>query len=262
MQKTFKRYENKYLLDEQQYRALLLLLAERMQPDEHCTAGRSYSIHSIYYDTAEHDIIRQSLAKPYYKQKLRLRSYNFPIQPDDRVFLELKKKIGGIVSKRRAAMTLREAQEFVRTGRCPARADYLNRQVTEEIAHFLARHSVEPKVLISYQRMAFFAKDDREFRLTLDSQICARRSDLWQGSERGQLLLPADQYLLEVKIANALPLWFAQILSQLRLYSTSFSKYGIEYERHVSTQPVDTPVMSVAREPSPQALLRPRYSVY
>lgn len=262
MQKTFKRYENKYLLDERQFQLLLRLLAERMQPDEYCKEGRCYSIHSIYYDTANHDIIRQSLTKPYYKQKLRLRSYTFPIRPEDKVFLELKKKIGGIVSKRRATMTLEEADQLVRTGRRPGSADYLNRQVTAEIAHFLLRHQVEPKVLISYRRLAFFARDDREFRLTLDSQIRARREDLWQESTAGELLLPSGQYLMEVKIANSLPLWFSQILSQLRLYSTSFSKYGNEYSRHILSHPLEAPVASLTREPSPQALLRPRYSVY
>ena len=61
------------------------------------------AILNIYYDTPENLLIRRSIEKPYYKEKLRLRSYYSPAAPDSSVFLEVKKKIGGIVAKRLAA---------------------------------------------------------------------------------------------------------------------------------------------------------------
>ena len=90
--KSFKRYEKKFILTQKQYDALIPRLLEYMNPDEHCKSGKNYSIYNIYYDTDNNDVIRHSIAKPYYKEKLRLRSYTVPNSLDDNVFLELKKK--------------------------------------------------------------------------------------------------------------------------------------------------------------------------
>jgi len=110
---TFKRYEKKFMLNEAQYKAVMPGLMEYMRLDRNCKDGRDYTIYNIYYDTDNSSIIRQSLSKPYYKEKLRMRSYSVPTSPDSEVFLELKKKIGGIVNKRRAVLTLGEAYKFL-----------------------------------------------------------------------------------------------------------------------------------------------------
>jgi len=73
--KSFKRYEKKFLLTNQQYDALIPKLLDYMEPDHHCLDGKNYSIYNIYYDTIHSDVIRHSISKPYYKEKLRLRSY-------------------------------------------------------------------------------------------------------------------------------------------------------------------------------------------
>ncbi len=99
--KSFKRYEKKYLLTGEQYEKLIPRLLEYMKMDDHCV-NNSYSIYNIYYDTDDNSVIRHSISKPYYKEKLRLRSYKIPQSPSDKVFLELKKKINKIVNKRRA----------------------------------------------------------------------------------------------------------------------------------------------------------------
>ena len=64
-----------------------------MDPDEHCKSGKNYNIYNIYYDTDNSDVIRHSISKPYYKEKLRLRSYYIPNNSNDKVFLELKRKL-------------------------------------------------------------------------------------------------------------------------------------------------------------------------
>ena len=93
MAKTaFKRYEMKFMLTQAQLATLIPKLLEYMNPDDHCQNGKEYSIYNIYYDTRDHELIRHSLSKPYYKEKLRLRSYNVPTSPNDKVFLELKRR--------------------------------------------------------------------------------------------------------------------------------------------------------------------------
>ncbi len=232
--KTFKRYEKKFLLNENQYNEMLKRLPLNMTPDKNSRQDACYSIHNIYYDTVNNDIIRNSISHPYYKEKLRLRSYTVPVSPDDIVFLEFKKKIGGIVSKRRATMTLQDAYHFIETGTKPEMTGYMNNIVIEEIAQFLKNNKVEPKVLISYDRKAFFGKTDKSIRITIDKNIRTRRVDVaLEKGAHGKLLLDNNPFLMEIKFSQAMPLWFTGILSELKIYNTSFSKYGTEYRNYL-----------------------------
>lgn len=262
MSMTFQRYEQKYLLGESEYRALQAELTRWMKPDRHCQEGRHYAIYNIYYDTPDDELIRRSLAKPYYKEKLRLRSYTVPSGPDDQVFLEIKKKFGGIVTKRRAEMTLGEAEAFVASGRKPPGRDYLHDQVVSELVCFRQRYPVQPKVLISYDRIAYYGRDDSEFRLTFDRNLLSRRDQLrLELGAGGRELLTERPYLMEIKVSAAIPLWLSHALADLRLYSTSFSKYGAEYELYRRQQPLPTPLgrRLAARLAAPA--LQPGYSV-
>ncbi len=229
----FQRLETKYRLDESQLHALLPRLLEHMDPDVHCTNGREYSIYSMYYDTPDNQIIRRSIAKPYYKEKLRMRSYTVPSCEEDTVFLELKKKIGGIVNKRRIVAPLGEVRRFLDNGIRPQAKSALQKQVIDEIAFFLSKYDVHPTVAISYDRMAFFGKDDPGLRVTFDHNIRTRRTGLrMENGGAGNLLIPADEWLMEIKIFGAIPLWLAGVLSELHIYKTSFSKYGFEYQQY------------------------------
>jgi len=228
---AFKRYEMKFMLTQAQFPALIPKLLAYMNLDDHCQNGKDYSIYNIYYDTQDHNLIRHSLSKPYYKEKLRLRSYNVPTSPDDKVFLELKKKIGGIVNKRRAVLTLKEANDFIKLGKRPVTTNIMTQQVVNEIEYFLSYNDVAPAVYISYQRLAFFGKEDKDFRVTFDYDITTRRTDLsLEKASYGDQLLKKGQYLMEVKLSSAVPMWLSQILSDLLIYRTGFSKYGQEYE--------------------------------
>lgn len=176
--KSFKRYEKKYLLTGEQYEKLIPRLLEYMKMDDHCV-NNSYSIYNIYYATDDNSVIRHSISKPYYKEKLRLRSYKIPQSPSDKVFLELKKKINKIVNKRRAIITLEEAYNFLEFGERPKCTDFITEQVINEIEYYLSHTKVNPTVYIGYNRIAFFGKEDKDFRLTIDSKIITRREDLF-----------------------------------------------------------------------------------
>lgn len=231
--KSFQRYEKKFILTETQYKKLLPILYEYMNEDKFCKNGENYNIYSIYYDTLDNQVIRHSINKPYYKEKLRLRSYKAPIGENDKVFLELKKKINGIVNKRRATLTLKEAYKFLEDRIRPKSLDFLNNQVLDEIEYYLNNNKVSPRVYISYSRKAFFGKNDKDFRITFDSNILGRRDNLsLQLGLYGENILPRDSYLMEVKILGAIPIWLSKTMSELEIYNTHFSKYGSEYVKY------------------------------
>ena len=228
--KSFRRFEKKFIITKEQYDELTQILSNYMNLDKYCRDGKNYNIYNIYYDTLNNDVIRHSISKPYYKEKLRLRSYNTPTSLDDNVFLELKKKINGIVNKRRVVMTLGEVYDFLQNKKKPDFDDYENRQVIKEIEYYLSKNNVHPNVYIGYSREALFGKEDKDFRVTFDSQITARRDDLYLSSGCfGEDILGENKYLMEVKFLGSIPVWFTKILSDLKIYNTHYSKYGNEY---------------------------------
>lgn len=234
---TFKRYEKKFKLTEEQYNKLIPRLEEYMIPDEHCKENGGYCIYNIYYDTDDNRIIRHSLSKPYYKEKLRLRSYKVPKSMDEKVFLEIKKKIGGIVNKRRVIITLKEAYDFINKGIRPKYDDYFTNQVLNEMEYFFENNDIHPAAFICYEREAFFGKDNKDFRITFDQHILTRRTDVaLEKGKYGEELLEPGQRLMEVKILGAMPLWLAEIFSELGIYSSSFSKYGNEFKKYISNE--------------------------
>ncbi|AOZ92997.1 polyphosphate polymerase domain-containing protein [Paenibacillus crassostreae] len=228
---VFNRHENKYLLDSEAYHKLYDALLEYMELDDHNKQHEFYSISNLYYDTPHHSLIRNSLAKPKYKEKLRLRAYGVPNQ-DTKVYLEIKKKVCGLVNKRRTSLKLNEAYDFVATGVEPVFKDYMNQQVIHEISYFLKQYDLEPKVYLSYERKALFCKNNRDLRITFDTNIRCRRYDLkLEKGDYGEPLLEPGQWLMEVKAENTIPMWLSRMLSEHQLYRTSFSKYGNEYKK-------------------------------
>ncbi len=235
---TFQRREIKFLMTLEQYQALLPTVHEHMNPDRFCIDGKEYGIFNIYYDTPDNLLIRRSIQKPYYKEKLRLRGYYSPAAPDSPVFLEVKKKIGGIVVKRRVTMTVAEAEAYIQTRVKPYYERFLDQQIMKEMDVFLNSYdSIAPRQYISYQRSAFFGKDDSNLRLTFDRQLTERRYDLTltKGSYGNQII--SDDYrLMEIKIPGSVPVWLSNALSELGIRRHSFSKYGRAYQKYVLEQ--------------------------
>ena len=220
---TFKRYEKKYLLSARKFELLWERLREHLVPD---LFHRS-TVCSIYYDSDDFSLIRHSLERPVYKEKLRLRSYNVP-GPDGEVFVELKKKYKGVVYKRRVRMSAVEAERYLAGQSRPPE----DGQILREIDFFLQTHEVSPKAFIACEREAWVDREEPELRITFDRNLRWRDTDLHlTAGSGGESLLPDGEVLMEIKIPGAAPLWLAHLLSELEIFPTSFSKYGTCYRQ-------------------------------
>ena len=221
-QMVFKRYEIKYLMTRSQRDAVL----EAMEPYMSMDAYGHSSIRNIYYDTPDFRLIRESLEKPVYKEKLRVRSYG-PAAAGDEVFVELKKKVQGVVYKRRIAMPGAQAEACL-----SRRMNLPDSQIGREIAYVLDYYrELEPAVFLSYEREAFAERNGGDFRVTFDENIRYRQTWLTLDSKVwGRPVLQPDLVLMELKTSDALPLWMVQALSRQRIFKTSFSKYGVAYQ--------------------------------
>lgn len=231
---VFNRYEHKYMLDRKNFEKAMKILDEHMDMDSHNKDHIPYTIINIYFDTPDDYLIRTSLAKPVYKEKLRLRSYGVPDEESE-VFLEIKKKFRGIVNKRRTKLKLSEAYRFVETKKAPEQKEYMNMQVIRELEYFMKTYDVSAKVVLAYDRIAYFEKNNKDLRISFDMNIRSRRYDLaLEKGDHGDLLFSDDVYVMEIKTSLAKPLWLTHMLTDLGLKRNSFSKYGTEYKKMIS----------------------------
>ena len=223
MGNIFKRVEKKYLITGEQTERLLQSLDGRVVPDQYGL----HTICNIYFDTEQNELIRRSIDKPVYKEKLRLRSYGIPAD-ESMVFLELKKKWGKTVYKRRVELPLKSAKDYLDEGLYP---DEYDCQILREIDYALHFYPLRPSIYIAYDRQAYTLADDEEVRFTVDRSIRSRLKelDLTLG-DHGDVLFDEDIRVLELKAPYTLPQWFVSQLSELQIYPNSFSKYGSIYK--------------------------------
>ena len=232
MSNTFRRMEKKTTIPSDRVEEFCARIAPHMEYDPYNVGGKPYMICNLYYDSTDDHVIRRSVDLPFYKEKLRLRSYGVPT-PETKVYLELKKKLDGVGTKRRARLRLADAEAFLEGGIHPEGLSYMDEQVLREIAYYRTHRTVEPRVYISYLRTAYHGREDPSFRVTLDSDILSRRTDLRLESGRyGSPLLTEGTTLLEVKFSGAVPFWFSRVMSDFGLSFHTFSKVGTDFKLH------------------------------
>lgn len=197
-------------------------VTEHMTPDYHGTS----TVRNMYFDTPDSRLIRTSIEKPVYKEKFRIRGY-CTADENTTVFAEIKKKYRSVVYKRRVEISWQTAENFYKNG-----GSIGDSQIAREIEYFFSSYGeLRPAMFISYDRAAFY---DGEFKATFDDNILYRRDNISLALEPdGERLLPEGYTLMELKTPEAVPLWMTRVLTENKIYKTSFSKYGEAYMRQM-----------------------------
>lgn len=222
-QAVFRRHELKYILTRAQKETILEAMQSHMHLDKY---GRT-TIRNIYFDTDNYRLIRRSIEKPDYKEKLRVRSYVNQLS-DGKVFVELKKKYDKVVYKRR--MTMQEEDAFAwLLGEASCKE---NTQIAREIEYFRQYYGdLRPSLFLSYEREAYACNEGSDLRITFDENVICRQEEMTLQSEaEGCFVLEEDKVLMEIKCSGGMPMWLVEILSKEKIYKTSFSKYGTAYQ--------------------------------
>lgn len=218
---VFRRVEIKYILSKTQKDKLLELINDYIEKDEYYESH----ISNIYFDNDNHDLISASLEKPIFKAKIRLRSYDINTNQNSKVFLEIKDKYNGIVGKRRVKMTLNDFYEYI-NGK-----NNSNEQIIKEIDYYFKKYNLHPFMYIAYDRLSFKGKNS-SLRITIDANLRSRSDNLYLDSKsKNDNYFKEDNYIMEIKLLDAMPLWLTKSLSSLNIYSDSFSKVGAIYTK-------------------------------
>jgi hypothetical protein len=232
---VFQRVEDKYRISRREAREILNEMKGYIKKDQYF----QYTVHNIYYDSPDSQMIISSLNSDRFKEKLRLRCYEQP-SDDTLCFLETKKKFGDIVYKKRIALNHKEAMAYLNEGIM----HHVDNNTADEIDYLINYYSCVPKTLILYDRTCFSAVNEADVRVTFDANIRYRNDDI-NLTERGdEKLLAGNDVIMEIKAMNRYPMWLVRILSERKLYKHSFSKYGMIYRQNYQDMTVTgTPVM-------------------
>lgn len=224
-QQIFRRTEIKYILSEKQVKSLLWLIEPYLEKDKYFKGTNC----SIYYDNDDRYLAIHSLEKPLYKEKVRVRSYGVP-GPDDIVFLEIKKKYKGIGSKRRIPIKLSDLNNYLKTGRLDSNSEVIK----AELDNCFKRYGLKPIMFLAYDRTSYCGKDDPTFRVTFDRNVRSRSTDLeLEKGDFGKKFFKSGEVVMEVKALDRYPFFFVRALSKLKIYPSSFSKYGRVTEKEI-----------------------------
>ena len=221
---VFHRLEYKYVVTSDQYASIIETIKEHLKEDDHGAT----TIQSLYFDTPNYRLIRESIEKPLFKEKLRLRSYGL-VGKQDLAFLEMKIKSQGVVYKIRAKMTEEEAFSFM---------EYKNNgydsQIFKELKYFRDYYKdLKPVILLLYDREAYYEK---ELRITFDTNVRYRLNDLNLSTSLEGIQLDEAAIIMEIKTVHGMPLWLVDLLSNNKIYKTSYSKYGMAYKKVISKE--------------------------
>lgn len=234
---SFKRIEKKYRVTGAQRKILEAAFLQHMKYDKACQSGSAYSVRNIYFDTDENEMISISVQKPKFKQKIRARKY----EGQETVFLEIKKKVDGVVAKRRVVLSNEEMIDFIDKGIKPIREKYVDKIVIEELDYVMRFYKIKPYAFVGCYRLGFVDLENPDFRITFDEKVHARgQNNLnWNmNDESDENLLPDDTYLMEIKHSSNYPLWLCKLLSENKIYPISFSKIGTYYKAHLPNRKI------------------------
>ena len=143
------------------------------------------------------------------------------------VFLEIKEKYKGIVGKRRIKLKLKDFYSYLKK----KNYDETN-QIMKEINYYFDFHKLKPSIFIGYDRQSYKGILEEELRITFDNNLRSRKDNLrLEYGDFGELFFDDDTYIMEIKTLGAMPLWLVRALSELKIYPTSFSKYGSIYKK-------------------------------
>lgn len=235
METSFKRIEKKYVLDKEKLGVIWDDLKEYLVEDDYPTS----TITNIYFDTADFQVIQDSIAKKNGREKIRMRTYVTNPTEDSQAFLELKKKDAeGIGHKFRLVSETGAIKQFIESGKLtPATSE--DQFLIDELNALKERYGgLIARMLIYYERSSFKEKHhikgqpQTKIRVTVDKNVTYRDYDVEKSmGNYGNDLVGDGKVIMEIKTPGSQPEWLQTILMKHGIASTSFSKYGTAYRK-------------------------------
>jgi len=227
--RTFNRFELKYRVHYKVARELMRLLQPHVRRDENAGDGGFYKVLSCYYDSPDLRCYWEKMDGEKYRRKVRVRTYG---ANPDQAFVEIKQRYNLNVQKRRMRAPIDQVERVMAS---IVDGTYAGGEhaVYDEVCWLARQYKLEPKLIVSYNRAAFFDNYKPDLRITLDRNIRCRNLDLDLRRHRmaGHWALPPQFLILEIKFNEVMPRWIGTCLNSLNLEIMRISKYCYGIDR-------------------------------
>jgi hypothetical protein len=199
----------------------------------------SYPVLSLYFDSIDLQCLHEKEAGLLSRRKLRLRTYRDTFSETAPCFLEIKRRLDSIIAKDRLKLSVGHLNSQVHMS---GLLDHLlerveaSAEVTTEANLMRGWFSLQPTSLVRYKRIPFIGKQDRRFRITIDTAL----EGAWNpthliGFDDFRTCLH-DESIVELKFHHAIPGWLHDIVKEFELSRVASSKYALVTEAfHPST---------------------------
>jgi hypothetical protein len=218
------RHELKYRVSEAQALALAGYVRAFMEPDPHAPGGK-YVLSSLYLDTHDLRLCRESLTGVKNRLKLRIRCYSD--EPEAPCFLEIKRRINQVIVKSRSCVPRCVVPPLLERGWSPSA---LGLGCTDaSLAQFLyyrAQLQACPLLRVRYERESYQNPRD-DVRVTFDRQLSVLPTAAAQLGLNGPGWQPCGPraVVFEIKFTRGYPRWVERMVEVFGLQATSNSKY-------------------------------------
>jgi len=229
------RFELKYLITEAQAAAIERYIRPFLPPDRYSKLQRGgmYPIVSLYLDSPDLQLCRETLYGVKNRFKLRIRSYTD--EPEYPRFFEIKRRINRVIMKSRARVTDRDVPLLLQGRSLPPQGYSTDEAALNQFQLYVASIHARPMVLIRYMRQAFENSSENRVRVTFDRQLCykvTREPKVRLGGSGWQHnSVTRGNVILEIKFTGRYPAWLARMVAHFDLNARSISKFATSIEQ-------------------------------
>jgi hypothetical protein len=224
------RHEFKYLISEAQAAAVTEYIRPLMRMDRHgeFKEDGSYPISSLYMDSDDLKLCRETIEGKHTRFKLRIRSYND--EPEYPKFFEIKRRINRIIVKSRARVMENSVGPLIAGLDRPPMGKGEEQQALEQFLYYMTYIDAKPLVRVRYMRQAFEDPLENTVRITFDRDLCGnitQTPDLSLNGD-GWYRIPMHNYvIMEVKFTGRFPAWVTRMIKFFGLKQQSVSKFAL-----------------------------------
>jgi hypothetical protein len=220
------RHELKYVVSEAQAAAMIEYVHPLVPPDVHAARG-TYPVVTLYLDSADLRLCRESLDGVKNRFKLRIRSYTDA--SDTPCSFEIKRRMNRVIAKSRAWVRRVDMPSALNDLRALSWGEGCREANLAQFLYYQARLRAAPVLRVRYLRQAFESAGGNHLRVTFDRQLHFNTTATpnIEMNGRGWQPFPADPVVLEIKFSGRFPGWLSGIIRTLGIQDRSFSKYAL-----------------------------------
>ena len=229
------RYEMKYLITESQAAGIERYIRPFLEPDRYSKLRRGgrYPIVSLYLDSPELRLCKETMTGVKNRFKLRIRSYTD--EPEYPRFFEIKRRINRVILKSRARVMDRDVQALLRGRSLPPQGYTTDEAALRQFQLYVATINAGPIVLVRYLRQAWESTSQNRVRVTFDRELCYKVTHepyvRFGGSGWQQSDITRGIAILEIKFTGSYPAWLSRLARDFNLEAMAVSKYATSVEQ-------------------------------